>query len=194
MVGWERRMQMLNLLNDSAVLQVILHFALKLLKKPTEKWWTGEKRWSFLQKCPYQRRPKTLFSGKNPLSALVFLCNIIAGCAWVCVLSVMVIRCKKLHFKPTQRFRLFRFLSRKNLWFGGERTTLPHLLLHLWKLEIWVKPCKDSNTTTAKEKKKRSQVLCKVKNEPNKCELAWNGGRASSRLSVFWFCKQQNGF
>lgn len=128
---------MLNLLNDSAVLQVTLHFALKLLKKPTEKWWTGEKRWSFLQKCPYQRRPKTLFSGKNPLSAPVFLCSIITGCVCGCVFcqSWSYAARNYISSQRDQRFRLFRlfrlFLSRKNLWFGGKKD---HECFVRWRL------------------------------------------------------------
>lgn len=44
--------------------QVILHFAQRRHRRRTEKWWTGEKHSSFLQRCLYRRRPKTSFSGK----------------------------------------------------------------------------------------------------------------------------------
>lgn len=52
--------------------QVILHFVQRLHKRRTEKWWTGERHSSFLQRCLYQRRPKTSFSGKcTPLLSFI---------------------------------------------------------------------------------------------------------------------------
>lgn len=55
-------------LNDGCscrCLQVTLHSAQRRLRRRTGKWWTGERRWSFHQKCLYQRRPKTSSSGRN---------------------------------------------------------------------------------------------------------------------------------
>lgn len=45
--------------------QVIHHSARRRLRRRTGKWWTGGRRSPFLQKCLFQKRPKTSFSGRT---------------------------------------------------------------------------------------------------------------------------------